>query len=159
MFRKSLIAGFSLIELMAVLVILSVLASVATPVAQLVAKRNKEQELRHNLRQIRESIDAYKRASDEGRIIKKVGESGYPPTLDDLVKGVEDVHDVKKNKIYFLRRIPVDPMAPNGVGPADSWLLRSYASPPDDPKPGDDIYDVTSRSEETGLNGIVYSKW
>lgn len=162
MLRKSRIVGsggFSLIELMAVLVILSILASVAMPVAQLVAKRSKEQELRYELRQLRESIDAYKRASDEGRIIKKMGETGYPPNLEVLVKGVEDIRDPKKSMIYFLRRIPTDPMVPKGVEGADSWATRSYTSPPDDPKPGDDVYDVISRSTEVGLNGIAYNKW
>jgi general secretion pathway protein G len=159
MLEKSRIAGFSLIELMAVMVILSILAAAAMPIAQLVAKRGKEQELRYDLRQLRDGIDAYKRASDEGRIIKKVGETGYPGKLDDLVKGVEDIHDPKKSKIYFLRRIPTDPMGVNGVEGVESWVTRSYASPPNEPKSGEDVFDVSSRSVETGLNGVVYSKW
>ncbi|MFA6015753.1 MAG: type II secretion system protein [Gallionellaceae bacterium] len=151
--------GFSLIELMAVLVILSILAATAMPMAQLVAKRGKEQELRHDLRQMRDAIDAYKRAWDEGRITRKVGETGYPPTLDILAKGVEDIRDPKKTKIYFLRRIPTDPMAGKGLVEAESWKTRSYLSPPDEPKSGEDVYDVLSRSEDVGLNGIPYKKW
>jgi general secretion pathway protein G len=151
--------GFSLIELMAVLAILSILVAAAMPMAELVAKRNKEQELRYDLRQIRESIDAYKRAGDDGRIAKKAGESGYPAKLDDLVNGVEDLRDPNKSKIYFLRRIPTDPMAPPGISGSESWAKRSYASPPDDPREGDDVYDVFSRSADTGLNEIPYSKW
>jgi general secretion pathway protein G len=152
-------AGFSLIELMAVLAILSILAAAAMPMAQLVVKRNKEQELHYELRQLRESIDAYKRAVDEGRIAKKVGESGYPPKLEDLVNGVDDLRDPKKSKIYFLRIIPADPMAPLGMTSGESWKIRSYASPPDDPVEADDVYDIHSRSEEIGLNGIAYNKW
>lgn len=154
-------AGFSLIELMAVLAILAILAAAAFPMARVAAQHSKEQELRYNLKQLREGIDAYKRAADEGRIAKKAGESGYPKSLDELVKGVEDPRDpnMNKPKIYFLRRIPRDPMAAPGVEAAESWGKRSYASPPDEPREGDDVFDVFSRSETIGLNGISYRQW
>ena len=151
--------GFSLVELLAVLVILAVLASAALPMAQLTAQRAKEQELRYDLQQLRDAIDAYKRLADEGRIVKKAGESGYPKTLDDLVIGIEDSHDPKKAKIYILRRIPTDPMASTSLVGAESWAKRSYASPPDEPRAGDDVYDVYSKSDGVGLNGIVYRLW
>ena len=153
--------GFSLIELMAVLAILAVLAAAAFPVARVAVQRGKEQELRYDLRQLREGIDAYKRAADEGRIAKKLGESGYPKSLDDLVQGVEDSRDpnLNKAKIYFMRRIPRDPMAAPGVGAAESWGKRSYASPPDEPREGDDVFDVYSLNESVGLNGIAYRQW
>jgi general secretion pathway protein G len=154
-------AGFSLIELMAVLAILAILAAAAFPLARVANQHSKEQELRYSLRQLREGIDAYKRAADEGRIAKKPGESGYPKSLDELVKGVEDLRDpnTNKSKIYFLRRIPRDPMAAPGVAAAETWAKRSYASPPDDPREGDDVFDVFSRSETIGLNGISYRQW
>jgi general secretion pathway protein G len=152
-------AGFSLIELMAVLSILAILATAAIPMAQLVAKHSKEHELRQDLRQLREAIDTYKQAVNEGHIAKKSGESGYPPKLDDLVNGVDDLRDPNKSKIYFLRRIPTDPMAPSGMTESDSWAKRSYASPPDDPREENDVYDIYSRSEEIGLNGIPYRQW
>lgn len=145
--------------MLAVLAILSILAAAAIPMAQMVAKHQKEEELRLNLHQLRDSIDNYKRASDTGRIAKKVGESGYPKKLEDLVNGVEDLRDPNKSKIYFLRRIPADPMAPSGVDGIDSWGKRSYASPPDDPQEGNDVYDIYSRSDDTGLNGIPYKQW
>jgi len=151
--------GFSLIEMMVVLAILAILASAAIPMTQMAAQHSKEQQLRYVLRQLREAIDTYKRAADEGRTTKKVGESGYPKSLDDLVNGAEDLRDPNKAKIYFLRRIPVDPMAPPGVAGADSWGKRSYASAPDDPREGDDVYDVFSRSDGVGLNGIAYRNW
>lgn len=153
--------GFSLIELMAVLAILAVLAAAAFPMARVAGQHSKEQDLRYSLRQLREGLDAYKRAADEGRIPKKAGESGYPKSLDELVKGVEDQRDpnINKSKIYFMRRIPRDPMAAPGVAAADSWGKRSYASPPDEPREGDDVYDVYSRSETVGLNGIPYRQW
>jgi general secretion pathway protein G len=115
-------------------------------------QRAKEQDLRRALRDIREAIDAYKQAADEGRIAKKVGESGYPRRLEDLVAGVEDQKHPKKERIYFLRRLPPDPFG-------EAWGLRAYASPPEEPKEGEDVYDVFSRSERTGINGRPYRQW
>jgi general secretion pathway protein G len=151
--------GFSLIELVATLAILALLAVAAFPVADLTSKRIKEQELRYTLRQMRDAIDAYKRAVDDGRIPRKVGDTGYPPTLDVLAAGIEDQRSPVKAKIYFLRRIPTDPMADPGVTGVESWGKRSYASPPTEPKSGDDVYDVYSLSPLKGINGVPYREW
>ena len=144
--------GFTLIELVITVAIVAILASVALPLNELVVQRAKEQDLRRALRDIREGIDAYKQASDEGRIQKKVGESGYPRRLEDLVEGVEDQKSPKKEKIYFLRRLPQDPFG-------EKWGVRAYASPPDDPKEGDDVFDVYTQSTATGINGRPYREW
>lgn len=152
--------GFTLVELLVTLAILAVLATAVLPVAELTIQRQKEQELRIALREIRGAIDAYKRAYDEGRLQRSINSTGYPPNLDVLVEGVEDLRTPKRTKIYFLRRVPRDPMEPNpDLNPADTWAKRAYASEPADPREGDDIYDIMSRSAQTGLNGQPYSKW
>lgn len=146
-------------ELLAVLAILGILGAAAFPMAELAARRQREQDLRYDLRQIRDAIDRYKKLADEGRIERRVGETGYPRTLDDLVQGVRDLRDPEGKPIYLLRRIPTDPFSAEGVPGAESWGLRSYQSPPDDPQPGKDVYDVYSRSDLVGLGGVPYRKW
>jgi general secretion pathway protein G len=152
--------GFTLIEIAIVVAIVGVLAAAAVPVVELAVQRGREQELRQALRQIRNALDAYKQAWDEGRIERRSGASGYPPTLDVLVGGVEDAKSPNHVKLYFLRRLPRDPMQPDStLAPADTWGKRAYASPPDAPLEGADVYDVYSLSERNGLNGTPYREW
>jgi general secretion pathway protein G len=152
--------GFSLVELTIVMAIMAVLVSAAIPMYELTAQREKEKELRIALRQIREALDAYKRAITEGRIAKKADESDYPRKLEDLVTGVPDAKDPEKRKIYFLRRLPRDPMSLDPeLTDAETWGKRSYESPPDNPQEGNDVFDVYSRSQQVGLNGIAYDRW
>jgi general secretion pathway protein G len=152
--------GFTLVELMIVVAIMAILASAAMPLQEMAVKREKERELRIALRQIRTAIDSYKLAADEGRIEKKADETGYPLKLEDLDQGVSDIKDPDKKKIYFMRRLPRDPMLRDPDVPADeTWGKRSYASSPDNPEEGDDVFDVYSYSEQVGLNGIPYNQW
>lgn len=151
--------GFTLIELMVTLTIIALLASISMPMLQLTVKRNKEIELKNNLIQIREAIDQYKKASDDGRIEKKIQDSGYPPNLEVLVEGVKDVRDPKGKKIKFLRKIPQDPMRKKGQESDQPWGLRSYDSEYDEPKYENDVFDVYSLSTEKDTRGEPYSKW
>jgi general secretion pathway protein G len=152
--------GFSLVELLVVVAIVSVLASIGLPLAELAQKRSKEEDLRRSLRDIRSALDDYKKAVDTGHIVRVTGASGYPPTLDILVTGVVDAQSPRGSKLYFLRNLPRDPFASDDIAnDADTWALRSYDSPADAPKPGNDVYDVHSRSTEVGMNNVPYQKW
>ena len=152
--------GFTLIELIVTVAIVGLLATAAFPLAEMAARRSREQDLRLALREIRDGIDAYKTAYDQGRIERVAGETGYPPDLYVLVDGVEDASDPNGHLMYFLRRVPRDPFFPDGSVPAEeTWGLRSYASPPDAPRPGADVFDVHSLSSRQGLNGVPYREW
>ncbi len=152
--------GFTLIELVIAVAIVAVLASVAIPLTEVTVKRGKEQDLRRALREIRTAIDTHKLASDDGRIARAAGESGYPKTLDILVEGVVDAKSPKREKIYFLRRLPRDPFASDAsLAAATTWGKRSYQSPAEEPQEGDDVFDIYSRNPGKGLNGIAYRDW
>jgi len=152
--------GFTLIELLVTVAILGVLATAAVPLAELASRRTKESELRHALREIRAGIDEFKKASDEGRIARSADASGYPATLGQLVDGVPAARDPGKRPIYFLRRLPRDPFYDGPpADAAQTWGLRSYASPPNEPQAGRDVFDVHSLAPGTGLNGLPYKEW
>jgi len=152
--------GFTLIEVLITAAIVASLAALAMPLAELASRRSNETDLRRALMQIRDALDAYKRASDEGRILRSPDQSGYPARLALLVEGIPDAKSPTGAKIHFLRRIPRDPLhADKALPPELTWGLRSYESPHDAPEPGKDVFDVYSLSPRTGLNGIPYKDW
>lgn len=157
--RQRRSAGFTLIELLISVAILALLAGSAMTFADLAVKRGQEQELRAALRQIRDAIDAYKAAVDAGRIGQAADASGYPPSLAALTEGVPEAGRVEGRKLYFLRRLPRDPMADPSLPAEATWGLRSYDSEPDNPQPGRDVFDVYSLSPRTSLGGRPVREW
>ena len=151
--------GFTLIEMLAALTAGAV-AERGAAYADLVRRRNQEEDLRHSLRIVRDAIDAYHAASLEGKIDKSLDRSGYPPDLDSLTRGVTDKTDPNGGKLY-LRRLPADPMCESceGTDAADTWETRSYDSSAESFSSGRDVFDLRSRSERKGTNGIPYNEW
>jgi len=159
------VKGITLTELVVVMAVISVLASVAMPIFRVSVKRSKEIALRRELRNMRDGIDYYKKLSDEGRISREAGGTGYPKTLDDLTKliSITNVAPVPGSasaaplptKIRILRKVPADPMTGN-----TEWGKRSNEDEPDSSTwGGQDVFDVYSLSEETALDGTKYKDW
>jgi general secretion pathway protein G len=152
--RRKRQAGFTVVELAIVAVMVSILTAMAIPVVRYTVKRQDELELKFQLRLMRDAIDKYKQFSDSGLIPPKLGAEGYPPDLDTLVDGVKLVGQIDK-KQRFLRRIPIDPMTKK-----PEWGLRSYQ---DDAKStsfgGQNVYDVYSLSDGRAIDGSYYKDW
>jgi general secretion pathway protein G len=158
--------GFTLIEMLVTLAIVGMLAITSTPLIEVTARRQKEADLREALRVIRGGLDAYKAAVDTGMLPKVAGESGYPPTLDTLTESLQraDSSDSTSanagSRIVILRRLPRDPFAADPLTPAaETWNTRSYGSRSDDPQPGADVFDVSSKSSQAALDGTTYTSW
>lgn len=144
--------GFTLMELMVATMILSILTLMALPMARVTIQREKEKRLRDALWEMRDAIDRYKDAADRGAFQAKLDSQGYPPTLDELVKGVE-IQGGKK--VRFLRSIPEDPMTNS-----KEWGMRSMQDDPDsDSWGGQSVFDVYTKSEGTALDGTKYKDW
>ena len=133
--------------------ILLILSTAAMPIFRFTVVREKEAELRHDLREIRNAIDQYKDLADKNLIRSDVGSEGYPMDLETLVKGVN--FGTAAQRVRFLRRIPVDPM----TGHAE-WALQSLQDDPDSQEwGGGNVFDVRSESKANALDGTSYSTW
>ena len=154
--RRTPETGMTLLELIIACTILLVLASAALPLQRYTIVRQREAELRKDLRDMRDAIDRYKDLADRNQIRVQVGSEGYPPDLDILVKGVPvGGAGATGHNVRFLRRIPVDPM----TSQAD-WGKRSVQDDPDSTSwGGNNVFDVFSKSTGTALDGTKYSDW
>jgi len=150
--------GYTFVELIIVVTILLILASAVLPLAQVTSQRQREAELRRDLREIRTAIDKFKDAVDVGQIPPtelRPQNEGYPPDLDTLVEGVSAAGDASGRKLKYLRRIPIDPMTNS-----TEWGLRSYQDRPDTTSwGGQNVFDVYTKSTATGLDGTKYRDW
>lgn len=159
---KKLCGGFTLIELLVTLALVGIAASVALPLASVLETRAKETELRRSLRTIRQALDNYKAAADSGLIERKTGDSGYPPTLEVLVTGVPKsaAMGFSATPVIFLRSIPRDPFFEDKQTPAaQTWSVRGYGAKPGDIGSPSDVFDVSSKSDKTGMDGSKLSDW
>jgi len=158
---KETSSGLTLLELMVTLSIIMILASMVLPFSKMAAKRAKEFELRQTLRTVREAIDEfhqdYLTIPYKGTTIAAdiAGESGYPKTLEILVKGVKNPYSTKQTVKRYLRKIPVDPLTHS-----QEWGLRCNSDDPDsDSWCGDDVYDIYSKSKEVAIDKSKYKDW
>jgi general secretion pathway protein G len=158
--------GFTFIELVITLAIIGLVSMLALPLYEVTATRMKEAELRHALRVLRGALDTYKAATDSGSLKREPGQSGYPPTLEvltqslDLASKPDASGSIASQRLVILRQLPRDPFNTDPtLAPEQTWATRAYASRPDDPQPGDDVFDVTSKSGATALDGTPYASW
>jgi len=148
--------GFSLIEMIVMLVILSILVGLAMPIARTEAKRRREGQLRYALSEMRRALDGYKADCERGLVgplDRRQDDDCYPLKLATLVEGIHPPNSTKT--IRYLRVVPVDPMMGN-----TEWGIRSTQDDPDSTSwGGQNIWDVYSMSEGTALNGSKYREW
>jgi general secretion pathway protein G len=153
--RHASASGMSLLELVVACAILLILATASIPIARNTIKWKKEEQLRWDLRQMRDAIDRYKDASDKGQIQVKAGTEGYPESLEALAKPTPLTGTAADKRIRFLREIPMDPLTKN-----KDWGLRSVQDDTDSTSwGGQDVFDVYSKSSGTAMDGSKYSDW
>ncbi len=147
--------GLTLVELIVAFTIMTLLTTMALPMARFRIRRERERDLRYALREIRTAIDKFKDASDFKQIPPgKLDADGYPESLDQMVEGVRQQGTTEK-KIRFLRRIPKDPMTNS-----KEWGLRSSRDDPNSTSwGGQNVFDVYTKSTDKASDGTPYSEW
>jgi general secretion pathway protein G len=158
--------GFTFVELVVTLALVGLLSLLALPLYEVTSTRLKESELRQALRTLRGAIDSYKAATDNGSLPRQAGESGYPPSLEVLTQSLElagkpdATGSVASQRMVILRQLPRDPFSADPTLPAvQTWNTRAYASRADDPQPGADVFDASSKSTRIALDGTPYASW
>lgn len=150
--------GYTFVEIAIVTAIIAILASAILPLARVTMQRNREIELRRDLRDIRTAIDKFKDAADQNLIAPNdlaASSDGYPPTLDVLVDGVGAANDTTGKRLRFLRRIPIDPMTRS-----TGWGMRSSRDQANSKTwGGQNVFDVYTTNEGKALDGTTYSDW
>ena len=150
-------SGFTLVELIVTVALISILVGLALPLARNTIQREREKELRAALRTMREAIDRYKVAADGGQIMADAMANGYPPDLETLANGVDLLTAVGK-KIYFLRAVPIDPMSECQCN-TDGDLRSDQDDPTAGSWGGQDVFDVHTKSSGTAMDGTKYKDW
>lgn len=164
--RRLQARGFTFIELVITLALIGLVSTLALPLAEVTATRLKEAELRQALRTVRAGLDAYKAATDNGSLKREPGASGYPPTLElltqvlDLAQKPDASGTLAAQRLVILRQLPRDPFNTDPtLAPEQTWNTRAYGSRSDDPQPGDDVFDISSKSSGIALDGTPYASW
>jgi general secretion pathway protein G len=154
--------GFTMVEMLVVLAILAILAAVTVPYAEVTVRRDKEMELKRDLREMRTAIDHYHDDWSNGVISQTDSSSsvdGYPRTLMVLTQGVDGTGP-RAAKLKYLRRIPENPFGDTSLPPDQQWALRGYEDQPDAAEwGGEDVYDVYCPGDAKSLNGTFYHDW
>lgn len=148
--------GFTIAELITVVVIIGILAAMVLPVAKFSVKRQKEIELRMRIRKITDAIDRYHDLRVKGMIKTppNITQGEYPRDLEELVEGVE-LLDGKKVK-FLRQRDLTDPMTGR-----EEWVTRSTTDDLDSSMSDDNnVFDVHSSSTQKALDGKTrYNEW
>jgi len=130
--RTSHLSGFTLIELMVVMALIVVLASIGLAVHANSHTRAREAVLKEDLFRMRDALDQY-----------YADKNTYPQSLDALVTD------------KYLRAIPIDPF----TNSADTWQATMSESDPSNPSAQPGIFDIKSGSERMALDGTPYANW
>jgi general secretion pathway protein G len=149
--------GYTLIEMIIAMSLLAVLVTMVAPVVRSNFQRQRELELKNDLRNMRRAIDDYHNQCRQGVFVadNDLNKICYPPDLETLVAGVKK-NDINRTSIRFLRRIPRDPF----TGETE-WGLRSTEDEPNSTSwGGDNVWDVYSKAEGMSLDGKShYNEW